>query len=870
MPKLLIQLTRFADFRHRPTPPGRDIFTRKFPVMSILQQNFSAATVAKPQSANLQLCFHCHDECPDNRLHLEEKYFCCEGCQMVYEILNTNDLCQYYTLDERPGNSQKSRRDAHAFAWLDDPEVQAKLIRFTDGSTTRTEFFIPGMHCASCIWLLEHLYRLDNGLTFSKVNFLKKTVAVSFDATKTSLRKIAAMLSGIGYPPEINLADVENERAPAVEKALFYKIGIAGFAFGNIMLMSFPEYLGLETRPTGLAGREGEDGKFFGIFGYLNLLLALPVLLYSARDYFVSAWQGLKNRHLNLDVPLALGMVFLFGRSAWEILGGTGAGYLDSFAGLLFFLLTGKWFQQKTYHHLSFERDYKSYFPVAATVKTQSGEVTRPVSKLEPGDIIFIKNEELVPADGILLKGRARVDYSFVTGEADPVAVLSGERIFAGGKQVGETIEISVTRRVHQSYLTQLWNDEAFKTTEKSHAALLADRAGRYFTGLILGIGGAAFIYWQFFRGETGTAINAFTAVLIIACPCAVALSIPFTMGNVLRYLGRNRFYFKNTRVLEALSTVKAVVFDKTGTLTKLDVGRGTLDFGRWIANSEDLNFSEKLMVMALARQSGHPVSRQVFDFLVGKLDAGFSQALPEISNFEEKTGLGTLGKVAGKTLRLGSANFIFGNENNEKGVFLEIDGTVRGHFQFQNQYRSGMKSVVDFFKKTATVHLLSGDNDHETSNLTPIFGSTESLHFNQNPQDKLNFVKKLKESGQPVLMFGDGLNDAGALRQSDVGIVLSENTNNFTPACDAILHADEFHRLPQFFKFAEKGMSLVGRAYFLAACYNVVGLSYAVSGQLSPVVAAILMPLSSVTIIVFGTLAVKYYAFKILGNASN
>ncbi len=757
---------------------------------------------------------------------------------MVYQILNTHDLCQFYSLDDKPGLSQKLRRDARSYAWLDDPEVRLRLIQFTDGQTTRVTFYLPAMHCASCIWLLEHLYKLDQGVVHSKVNFLKKEVTIHFEEEKTNLRHLAALLASIGYPPEINLGDVSADKAPkAVDRSLYYKIGIAGFAFGNIMLLSFPEYLGLE--------KELEAG-YFGIFGYLNLLLSLPVLLYSGRDYFISAWAGLRNRYLNIDVPLALGMAVLFGRSAWEITTGTGAGYLDSFAGLVFFLLTGRWFQQKTYYQLSFERDYKSYFPVAAARKNADGtDTATPVNRLDPGDIILVRNGELIPADGVLLKGQARIDYSFVTGEADPVPVVSGERIYAGGKQCGETLEISLTRRVDTSYLTQLWNDEAFKAKIKGHASLLADRAGRYFTGVILGVATLAFGFWA--PSDMSKAINAFTAVLIIACPCAVALSIPFTMGNVLRILGRNRFYVKNTNVLEAFSSVDAVVFDKTGTIT--NVSENAVRFVPLSAASSQhrVDRIQLMQIKSLTRQSSHPLSRQI---------AASMPDVPavEVSDFTEIAGQGISGMVSGKFVRIGSASFIYDENRPEPGVFVAIEGEILGSYEVKSRYRDGLQALIGYFKRqNARTWLLSGDNNREEKALQFFFDQPDALRFDQSPQDKLDFVRALQQNKQKILMLGDGLNDAGALRQSEVGIVVTENTNNFTPACDAILHAGEFERLPRFLELSRWGIHTVNRAYLLAAAYNVVGLSYAVSGTLSPVVAAILMPLSSVTIVLFG-----------------
>lgn len=505
---------------------------------------------------NSTTCFHCGEDFENVNILLQEKSFCCEGCKMVYEILNKKDLCQYYDLDQNAGVSLKGKKNPK-FAWLDDEVIQSQLIDYQEDTLTKVRFFLPSIHCASCIWLLENLFKFNEGILDSKVNFLKKEIYLTFDHSKVSLRQLAELLASIGYFPKINLGDLDNSKLTIVDKKLIYQLGVAGFAFGNIMLLSFPEYLGLnEINAIGFQ-------KWFGSF---NILLILPVVFFSGKEYLQSAWQSLRHRNLNIDVPISIGILTLFLRSVFEIISGVGAGYLDALAGLVFFLLIGKWFQQITFNHLSFERDYKSYFPVAALL--QNGEIT-PIQNLKAGDIIIIKNKELIPADGILMQGEGSIDYSFVTGESEPVQKINGDKLFAGGKQIGTTLEIQITKTVSQSYLTQLWNDAVFskeKENTQNQTQFLADKIGKYFTYVILTIAFLTLIYWL--PIDMGKAVNAFTSVLIIACPCAVALSIPFTFGNAIRILGRNGFYLKNTKIIEQFQSVTSVVFDKTGTLT--------------------------------------------------------------------------------------------------------------------------------------------------------------------------------------------------------------------------------------------------------------------------------------------------------------
>jgi P-type Cu+ transporter len=807
-------------------------------------------------ASHAAFCYHCHDDLRGRALTFDDKAFCCEGCRTVYQILNENDLCTFYALDDAAGLSQKNRKNSYAYDYLNDPSVSAQLIDFQEGNATKVTFLLPTMHCASCIWLLENLYKINPAVVHSKVNFLKKEVYILFNHNQTTLRDVAVLLSQIGYAPEINLNDLDND-APkngAIPRRIYYQLGVAGFAFGNIMLLSFPEYLGL---------KDSLDGNFAPIFGYLNLILAVPVLLYSAQDYLISAWQGLKNKHLNLDVPLSLGILGLFGRSTFEILTQTGAGYMDSFSGLIFFLLIGKWFQQKTFYHLSFERDYKSYFPISATLKMEhsdkngtasnGAETTVALNKLAAGDTIIVKNQEIIPADGVILRGSARIDYAFVTGEAEAVRKQSGDKVFAGGRQMGEAIEIALTKRVNQSYLTQLWQNEAFKQKQKSNTSRLADRAGQYFTIVILLVSVSAFLFWL--PTDMGKAINAATAVLMVACPCAVALSIPFTLGNLLRIFGRNGFYLKNTNVIEAFETTDAIVFDKTGTLTnglKTDVH--FVELGYFVPRN-DLSDWEKSAVKSIARQSNHPLSIAVFQ----SLDA----PIIEVKGLEEFVGKGLQGLANQLFVQIGSADFVSISEKDrtkhvytEGSVFVKINGQIRGYFQIKPAYREGFGALLDYCKSTRKeAFLLSGDNDRERVFLSEFF-KPNNLLFRQTPLEKLNFVKKTQQNTHKVLMIGDGLNDAGALQQSDVGIVISENTNNFSPACDAILAADRFADLPKFLALAKAGSRIVGWAYLIALCYNIIGLSYAVTGNLQPVIAAILMPVSSVTIILFGVLS--------------
>jgi Cu+-exporting ATPase len=781
------------------------------------------------QTAELTKCFHCGADCENEQVKLDDKQFCCMGCKTVYEILQANDMQQYYAMNLAPGQSRRNKKQKD-FAFLANEDIRQRLLDFSDDGISVIRLYLPQIHCSSCIWLLENLGKLKKGIISVVVNFPRRTARITFKEADISLKDVAELLSAIGYEPLISLEDTERKRETK-DRSLLYKFGVAAFAFGNVMIMALPEYFDYT---------DATLQTFLPFFRWLMLALSVPVVVYSANDYFISAYKGLKHRYMNIDVPIALGISVLFLRSAYDVITQSGPGYFDSLTGLVFFLLLGKFFQRKTYESLSFDRDYKSYFPVAVT---RLGEVedTIPVNDLKTGDRILIRNEELIPADCILLKGEALIDNSFVTGEATPVKKQSGDRIFAGGKQLGEAIELEVIKPVEQSYLTQLWNHEVFSSGKELDFKNLTDRISKYFTVAILIIATAAATYW--YVVEPAKAITVFTAILIVACPCALALSAPFTHGNVLRILGRNRFFVKDANAIERMAEINHVVWDKTGTLT---VSRGThLSY-----SGDPLTREDRIAVKSLARQSNHPLSRLLYNHM--------QEEIAQITNFREDAGQGSEGLINDVNYRLGAAAWTFGNgaanRLNETRVYVARNEKQLGFFKVENAYRPGVFELIRRLAGDFKQSLLSGDRAGEKDVLQPVFGTNAHLYFNQKPDDKLALIEKLQEKKQRILMIGDGLNDAGALRKSDVGISLSEDVNTFSPACDAILDATELTRLDTFLQFSRSAKRIIIASFALSFTYNLVGLSFAAAGLLSPVVSAILMPLSSITIVVFVT----------------
>ncbi|MGC4100400.1 MAG: heavy metal translocating P-type ATPase metal-binding domain-containing protein [Ferruginibacter sp.] len=783
-------------------------------------------------------CYHCGDNCSDEDIVLNDKHFCCEGCKQVFLLLNENDLCVYYDIDQNPGIKAKGKFISDRFAYLDDDEVQQKLVQFSSATQINIVFSLPQMHCSSCIFLLENLHRIDAGIIRSQTNFQRKEVFIVFDPQKISLRKVVELLAFIGYEPSISLKDTVEKKSNGFNRQRIYKIGIAGFCFANIMMLSFPEYFS--------SGHIEQKG-LKETFTWLNLFLSLPVLLYSASGFFIAAWKGIRQKFLNIDAPIALAILVTYARSYYEIISGRGAGYLDSGTGIVFFMLIGRWFQDKTYDSFSFDRDYLSYFPLGVSVVKNGTEKSIPVTQLQKGDRIIIRHGEMIPADSVLLNGAANIDYSFVSGENIPVQKQEGDLLYAGGKQMGGAIELRVAGAASQSYITQLWNNDVFHNKKNKERSFIHPWS-RYFTLALFTVAIGTLIFWWI--NDPAKILPAVSSVLIVACPCSLLLSATFTYGNMLRIFGKNKMYLKNAAVIESLAKIDTIVFDKTGTITQNHAAgisyKGTMLSGK-----------EQAVVQTAAAQSSHPLSKMIAAWLQVK-------SSNKVQAFKEHTGKGLHATIDGMDIKMGAADFM-DNDNavHDTGthVHVMLNNVYKGKFGINNKYRDGItKLIQNLDRRNFKMAVLSGDNAAEKNNLQQLFGNNVPLLFNRSPQQKLEYIQKLQlrqhnNKNSKVLMLGDGLNDAGALMQSDVGIAVSDNAAQFSPACDAILEGEKLCLLDQFIAYARSGKKIVTASFILSVLYNIVGLSFAVQGLLSPMVAAILMPASSISIVLLVTL---------------
>lgn len=765
------------------------------------------------------LCAHCGDFCGPDSITEDSKSFCCYGCATLHRVMAHGILT-----DDIPVHYKQ----------FDLPEVFEAAIDFKSDEVYKIQLQTPAIHCSSCIELLEDLPQIDKRVLISRVNFESRSVSLTVKR-EMPLSELAYLLDQVGYPPQFNLERSGRQKANRDQRKLLVKLAVAGFCFGNTMLFSIPHYLGLDL---------ATDAFFSVLFQGLNIVLSVVVMIYCTGDYLVSAYKAVLHKKAHINIPIAIGILAIWLWSLYEVLSGSGFGYFDSLAGLMFFLLAGRWFQAKVYRNVSFERSVHEMLPMMARMANKTNSWQR-LSALNPGEVIEVKHGEVIPVNGKLVKGDALIDYGFITGESEPKHLQVGDNIYIGGRQLRGSIHLKLTSKPDMNTIWSAWQTP--KTSKESKH--WTEQVSRYFTPAVLIISLTAALVWWII--EPGRSLFVFSSVLIVACPCALALSTPFTYGSVQRFFSRNGFFLKSADLIVRMSNIEKVVLDKTGTLTKT----GTPNVAELF---NDLSQEEEAAAQALSLAGNHVVGTWFGSYLQ-------KTNLPEVQDIEVVTGLGVRGVVNGQEISLGSgALFDISSIPEQTHLFVAFSGKIKACFTFSPNYKDGLSEMLEALGEEYTISVLSGDNGGETERLKRVYPRFETLSFNNKPEDKQRFIELIKIGGKGVVMIGDGLNDQTALSTSDLGIVVAEKISGFYPSSDGVILSESFNKLPALLSLGKHAHRILKTGLVFSVFYNVVGVSFAVAGLLNPLIAAVLMPLSSITVVVLVTSLVSIKAKKL------
>ena len=782
-------------------------------------------------SPHLVTCFHCGTECGIGAAEADGHAFCCHGCLSVYELLRAHDACQYYQFDD----SQRRRPSAEPedrFAGLD------RIVTPTPSTGARArsaiQFHLPDLHCAGCVWLLERLNRFDAGILASRVDLLHRTVAIDYSIDETSPSAIARLLDSLGYPPAIEHQESDGRKSSSARRTLTTQIGIAGFAAGNVMMIGLAHYI---------AGPGGLDPLVEKVLTVVEIGLSALVLIVCAQPWLRDAWGSLRRGIISLDVPVSIGILAIFTRSLFDIVTGRGEGFLDSFTGLVFFLLVGRLFQQRAFESLEFERSMNSFLPMTATRRNGDALETIGIDELKRADVVVVRNGEVIPADAILLHNVGVVDYTNLTGEVEPIECRPGTMLYAGGRVLGRALELSVVKPSSSSMMASLWARQDIHTDRRSIEST-RERFGLAFTVGVLGVALLAALWWL---PNVDMALNAFTSVLIIACPCALTLSMPITFGTAMGVLARRGIFLKNVATMSELQRVTHVTFDKTGTLTEPHTATFV---GSKLSPDISAGF------LALAMQSTHPVSRAIV--------AAGPPSRVCVDHVQELPGIGMRCHHAGHDLALGSAELIV--DDTERAAYSEdvsgsvamIDGHPVGRFVVRHEVYPGVAQMVSSLRgEKISVSMVSGDSEQGRSAVEHIF-RPEEIRLATSPSEKVESILLKRQSGKHVLMVGDGLNDIAAMSAANVSIAVSNGSSRIVPACDVMIDASNISAIDRLLTYARAQNAVVRTAFWFTMTYNAFGFYLATTGRLSPVITAVMMPVSSLLVIAISVMGAR------------
>ncbi len=674
---------------------------------------------------------------------------------------------------------------------------------------------VPSVRCAACISAIERHLTHVQGVVSARVNLTQKRVHILTDLPASAM---VEALKHIGYDAYPLDARALAQNVDLEGRDLLMRMGVAGFAMMNVMLLS-------------VAVWSGASGATRDLFHLISAMIAIPMVLYAAQPFFKNAWSVLKVRRLNMDVPISLAIILACGMSLFETLMGGEHAYFDAALSLTFFLLIGRYLEHRTRSAAhSAAKELAALEAHTAELKTEAGSETVSIDALKVGDIVLVASGMRVPADGFLVTPEGVTDRSLLTGESEPVSHTVNDQLHSGEINLAGPLEVRVSAVGQDTRLHQIARLVETAENARNRYTSLADRAAQIYAPAVHLLALATFVGWVIWGLDVRHALNIAIAVLIITCPCALGLAVPAVSTAAISRLYRLGFLVKSGTALERLSEVKTVVLDKTGTLTSPDFSFDLSDFA-----SRDLSIAK-----ALAQASAHPLSQALDRHLE-------SQPSATLNGPREVKGCGVSGFYGQIPVALGKADWLGAGDT---GLCLKI-GDHRHALPFQEPLRTGVLEMVDGLKANALqLEILSGDNEAKTRNLARNLGLNK-FQSKTSPEGKNAHVADLADQAQFPCMIGDGLNDTVALASAHASIAPGTALDAARNAADVIVIDDTMEKIPQVFAISRKAVALSRQNFGIAIAYNAVAVPIAILGYATPLAAALAMSLSSITVLV-------------------
>ena len=788
---------------------------------------------AAPHAAAARLCAHCGLDVPEGLIEPERALqFCCTGCRAAYSILHEHGLERYYEFPERRG--APVRATGRRFDEFDHAVFHDLYVRARPGGLAEVELYLEGVHCASCVWLVERAPLVIPGVVSAELEIRRSLARVRWDPTTVRLSEVARTLDSLGYTPHPFRGVARDAMRRAEDRAMLVRIGVAGAIAINVMLAALALY-------SGWLG--GMDAQFTRFFRWVSLVLVTPAMIWPGRVFFTGAWSALRARTLHMDVPIAIGLLAGYVQGAAHTIAGSGPVYFDGLATLIFALLVGRYLQQRGQRAAADSSELLfSLTPGTARVIEEPGGAREiPAQALVPGMVMDVRAGETFAADGVIVAGDTRLDLSLLTGESRSVAARRGDTVYAGTVNVSAPVQARATETGEASRLAKIMRQVEESASRRAPVVELANRTAVWFVGVVLALAAATFVAWRMI--DPSRAVDAAVALLIVTCPCALALSTPLAVSVAVGRAARTGMFVKGGDALESLGRAGRMYLDKTGTITEGRTALVSWHGPEWA----------RPLVLALEEGSSHPIANA--------FRAAWTDVAPAtVGEVTHVAGGGITGTVDGRRVVAGSPRFVSrfaahvpeASSGAATPVVVAVDGVAVGRASIGDPVRADAReSIARLRERGWSIGILSGDEPAVVRSVGAAVGVAEGECIGAaSPEDKRRVVETARARG-PVVMVGDGVNDAAAMGAASVGIGVHGGAEACLATADVYLTRAGLDALVRLTEGARRTLHVVRRNVGFSLAYNVVGAGLAMSGRLTPLAAAILMPASSLTVVV-------------------
>ena len=786
-------------------------------------------------------CTHCTLPVPPAlRVATDPHQFCCAGCRTAFTLLHDHGLGQFYAFRER--RESPVQRTGRSYEEFDHPAFAALHVRPTTDGLSRIELYLEGIHCASCVWLVERVPLLVNGVARAELDVRRSRAIIAWNPVQTPLSHVARTLDTLGYPPHPFRGVARDAVRRGEDRRMLTRIGVAGAIAGNVMLFALALYSGE------IAWMDPAHTRFFR---WLSMGITLPALIWPGRVFFTGALAALRTRTLHMDLPIAIALAAGFVRGAVNTITDAGPIYFDGLAILVFALLVGRFLQQRG-QRLATDSAELLYALTPATARIAHVDGTLhdlPTEAVLPGMVLDVRAGETFAADGVLESGSTTVNAALLTGESRPARVHTGDAVFAGTLNVSTPARVRVTDAGETSRVARLLQQVETSAQRRAPVVVAADRLAAVFVAVVLAL--ALLTYgWKLWNGSA-SALDDVIALLVVTCPCALALATPLAVTVAVGRAARGGVLVKGGDALELLAKPGVLVLDKTGTLTE-----GHTALVQWIGDAW-----VQPLVLSLEAGSSHPIAD-------GFRRAWPSGALHPVENAQHVSGGGLGGVVLGHDVLVGSPAFVRSRaaggapaleaaiaalDHTLTPVLIAVDGVLLAAAGVGDRIRDDALSALTALRARGWRTIMaSGDVLEVAQAVGRRLGfETPDVHGAMSPEGKLALVESLRREGQQVIMVGDGVNDAAAIAAASVGIGVHGGAEACLANADVFLARPGLTPLRELIEGAERTVHVIRRNFAFSLSYNVIGASLAIAGLLTPLIAAILMPLSSLTVVI-------------------